>query len=103
MKFSTKPAICVLFSCLFFVGCAHVWKLNRDTKKWVGMPISQVILSWGEPQKVYDLDGTKSMTYIKGKCEVVFGVDTGGHVVAANWRGSKYDCKNLVRPPSDAG
>lgn len=83
---------------LSVVACVSASAMNREMDSWIGADSNTVQQSWGPPTASATLpDGSLSLAYTAGGCDVVFGLDVNGIVKTATWRGSKYKCNKQVR------
>ena len=93
-----NPQYFAAFAFLFLSSACTTTSATRDVmKSWVGVPESQLLASWGSPDRTATLsDGSKVDTWLTDwkntsgmhTCRKTFTVDPGGKVVHRSW----FDC-----------
>lgn len=91
----------ILFLALSAAGCAS-WQVTADA--WKGRKLDELILSWGPPEKVHELeDGRKSVLFTHSRtiqatqyyCNVTMNTDSSGIIVSSKIDGNIGGCNRF--------
>jgi hypothetical protein len=69
-----KASALLLLTVLVATGCATEEKYVAETQSWVGRPEKELLATWGAPNRAYQTDGTRYLTYSR-----LSFVTTGGY------------------------
>lgn len=72
----------LIFSLLFFTGCATTGKYETKLSSWVGEPVAKLFDRWGIPDAQIDLpEGGKVYTYVESGSP--YSTLSGGYVMTS--------------------
>ena len=98
MRFILSAAIV-----LFLASCA-AFKADEITESWKGRHIDDLILSWGPPAAMHEVDdGRKTATFSHSRvisatqyyCNVTFATDASGAITTATVDGNLGGCNRF--------
>ena len=61
-----RQLINIVSLCVLLAACATEAKYQEVLKTWMGLNEVELVNQWGPPDRVYELEGNRYITYVRG-------------------------------------